>query len=208
MKSTVWKNSFIAITSIAVAALMLVGIAGLRSVRAEESTMTTQERREAAEAAVAEKKEAAKNRLADTQLKVCEKREAKIQNIMSRVSDRGQKHINLFTTIADRTQTFYAEKGRVLANYDKLVANVEAKKADAQEAVNATDLLGSEFSCDSDDPKAAAAEFRQSVSVRNDALKAYKTAVKDLIVGVKSVQGATSSGRNDTTTTEQTEATE
>lgn len=143
---------------------------------------------------------AAQTRLADAKLKACQNRETAINNILSRIADRGQKQLDLFSTIATRTETFYTNKGKTLSNYDALVADVNAKKAVAQTAVNTVKSNSVSFKCDGTDPKGAAASFKDSLKSEIAALKDYKTAVKNLIVGVKSVQGTASSTGNNTAT--------
>jgi len=142
-------------------------------------------------ARAAEAQETAKTHLADAKLKACQNREKVITNIMARLGSHGQKQIELFNKIAERTETFYTDKGKTLANYDALVADVTAKKAAAQAAVDAAKSMVPEFKCDGTDPKGVAASFKDKLKAQNDALKAYKTAVKDLIVGVKSAQRST-----------------
>ena len=142
--------------------------------------------------------EAASTKLADTKLRACQNREKAINNIMARIADRGQKQLNLFTNIATRTETFYINKGKVLSNYDTLVADVNAKRAAAQTRINTIKSDAVSFKCDGTDPKGAAASFKTDLKAEITALKNYKTAVKNLIVGVKSVQGTTSSSTNST----------
>lgn len=133
-----------------------------------------------------ERREAMKERLEGRKLKACQNREKAVTNIMVRIADRGQKQVDLFTKIADRTQQFYADKGLSANSYDELVADVNAKKAAAQSAVDSVKSTSVEFKCDGDNPRGVADSFKQSKNDQNLALKAYKTAVKDLIVGVKS----------------------
>jgi hypothetical protein len=135
-------------------------------------------------------------KLADAKLKACQNRETAINNIMGRIADRGQKQLDLFSTIATRVETFYTDKGKTLGNYDALVADVTAKKAAAQTEVDAVKASSVTFKCDGTDPKGAAASFKDGLKAEIDALKAYKTSVKNLIVGVKSVQGSTTSTDN------------
>ncbi len=45
-------------------------------------------------------------------------------------------------------------------------------------------------------PKGVISSFKESLKAEITALKEYKTAIKNLIVGVKSVQGATSSSED------------
>ena len=138
-----------------------------------------------------------RTRLASGKLKACQNRQNAITNIMTRIADRGQKQITLFGTIATRTETFYADKGRTLSNYDALVADVTAKQTAAQTAVDAIKTNSTGFSCDGTDPKGFVNSFQTSLKSEISALQAYRTAVKDLIVGVKSVQSTTTT--NNTT---------
>ncbi|HSX35820.1 MAG TPA: hypothetical protein VLH84_02690 [Patescibacteria group bacterium] len=135
-------------------------------------------------------------KLAEAKLKVCQKRETTVNNIMARIADRGQKQLDLFTSIATRVETFYANKGKTLSNYDALVADVNAKKDAAQTEVDSVKATSVTFKCDGTDPKGTAQSFKGDLKAEIDALKAYKTAVKNLIVGVKSVQGSTTSADN------------
>lgn len=137
-------------------------------------------------------------KLAAAKLKSCQHREKAINNIMTRISDRGQKQLTLFGTIATRTETFYTTKGKTLSNYDALVADVNAKATAAQTVVSSTSTAGSGFTCDGTDPKAFVGAFKTSLKAEITALKDYRTSVKNLIVGVKSVQGTTTSTDNKT----------
>jgi hypothetical protein len=138
-------------------------------------------------------KDASQTRLADTKLKACENRQQAITNIMARLNDRGQKQIDLFSTIAERTEAFYKSKGNTLANYDALVVDVATNKAAAQAAVDATKSVSGTFKCDGTNPKGVVSAFKTDLKAEIAALNNYRTSVKNLIVGVKSVQGTTSS---------------
>ena len=170
-----------------------------QSVRSEDVRQNTPERELPApgKTDVNERKEAAATGLTATKLKVCLKRQAKISNIMARIANRGSKQIELFNTIAERTQNFYTEKGKTLTNYDALVADVAAKKAAAQEAVAAISIASIGFDCNSENPKGMASNFQASLKSEIETLKAYKTSVKNLIVGVKSVQSTLSPERGE-----------
>lgn len=143
---------------------------------------------------------AAQTRLADAKLKACQARETAITNIMSRVSDRGTKQLSLFTTIANRVEEFYTKSGKTLNTYDTLVTAVDTTKATATTVVDNVQSTSTGFSCTSNDPKGFAMTFKTNLKAEIDALNAYKTAIKNLIVGVRSVQGTTSSADAKTTT--------
>jgi hypothetical protein len=158
------------------------------------NTSTSQDR-------VTEKKDESHAKLADAKLKVCQTREKNITTIMADLSDRGTKRIDVITKIAERTEAFYVKSGKTLANYDALVANVNAKHVAATAAVAAVKDTSVTFKCDGTDPKGAAGSFKSSLKTEDQALKEYKTAVKDLIAGVKSIQGTTTSEHTSTTAT-------
>lgn len=130
--------------------------------------------------------------LSAARLKSCQNRQQAISNIMARIADRGQKQLTLFTTIATRVENFYTDKGNTLSNYDQLVADVNTQQTTAQNAVNATKTDSTGFSCDSSNPKAFVDSFKTSLKSEISALKDYRLAVKNLTVGVKSVQSTTS----------------
>lgn len=138
-------------------------------------------------------------KLADAKLKACQNREKAINNILARIADRGQKQLDLFTTIATRTETFYTTKGKTLSNYDALVADVTAKQTAAQTTVTSIKSDSVSFKCDGTDPKGAITSFKTDLTSEISALKDYRTSVKNLIVGVKSVQSTTTSTDNSTT---------
>lgn len=156
--------------------------------RAAEKRHAAQEKAEQAKARAQAKVSEAKERLEGKKLKACEAREKRIDATMEQMTKRGQTHIAVFTKISDRVQAFYTDKGRTVENYDALVADVQAKKLAAEQAVSGAQSVGEVFSCASDNPKIASAEFRDAHKAQVAALKEYRTSVKNLIVAVKSAQ--------------------
>lgn len=140
-----------------------------------------------------------KTRSAEAKLKACRNREAAIDNIFVRISDRGQKQLDLFSDIATRAETFYVSKGKTLSNYNALVADVSSKKDAAVSAVNTVKAKSVTFKCGDTDSKGLAASFKDALRSEITALQAYRTSVNNLIVGIKSVQGTTTSAANKTT---------
>lgn len=156
--------------------------------RIAEKRQAAQEKAEQAKTRAQAKVSEAKQRLEGKKLKACEAREKRIDATMEQMTKRGETHIAVFTKIADRVQAFYAEKGRTVENYEALVADVQAKKLAAEQTVSGAQSVGEVFSCTSDNPKIASAEFRDAHKAQVAALKEYRTAVKNLIVAVKSAQ--------------------
>lgn len=129
--------------------------------------------------------------LAAARLKACQNREKAITNIMARIADRGQKQVALFSTIAARTETFYDTRGNILSTYNALVADVHTKQAIAQTTVDTIKSSSTGFNCEGSDPKGFVDSFQGSLKSEISALQAYRTSVKNLIVGVKSAQSPT-----------------
>ncbi len=147
------------------------------------------------------KKAAAKAKASEAKLKSCQNHQKVVTSTMARISDRGQKQIDLFTKIANRTEQFYTEKGKTLSNYQALVNDVDAKHSAAQAQVDSIANASTNFTCDGTNDKAKVTAFKSSMKAEISAIKDYKTAVKNLIVGVKSVQSTTTSDSTTKTTT-------
>lgn len=146
----------------------------------ESTEQTSQPKRQGAERK-SERLTAAKQR-------VCEQREATINAIMDRRAAQATKHLGVFTKIYDRTKAFYEAKGKVAADYDALIAKTDAAKVKAEASIAAL-AQSSDFSCDDADPKAVTDAFKTAHTAVREDLKAYRTAIKNLIVAVKQAQG-------------------
>ncbi len=139
----------------------------------------------------AAKRAETKEHLSEAKKKVCENRKTVITKLMTKNAENAQKHFTQITTISERVQKFYTEKGKVLANYDELLAAVNEKKVAAQAAVEVLKDNTLVFDCSAENPKGTLQDFKQGINTKSTALKEYRTAVKNLIVGVKSVQSTT-----------------
>lgn len=174
-----------------------LALAPQASVHAQAATTTTDdgsngttgtEAQDSTQSATNESTLHGQGKLAQGRLKACENRQKAITNIMSRIADRGKKQLALFGTIATRTETFYMNKGKTLSTYNSLVADVNAKAATAQTAVSNLSTESTGFTCGGSNPKGFVSSFQAGLKTEIGALQDYKTSVKNLIVGVKSVQ--------------------
>lgn len=154
------------------------------------------ERLQAKEKAAEERRVAAKEKLSEAKLKACNNRKTNITNRVEKISERATHHLTVFSKISERAQAFYTAKGNELANYDALVAEVDAKRASAETAVNDLQAQKDSFTCEGVDPKSAIATYKTALETTRTALKDYRTAIKNLIVGIKTVNAT-----DDTTTT-------
>lgn len=129
-------------------------------------------------------------KLEGADLKQCQNKEKNINKYMLQITKRAELQLNLFGTIAERVQKYYTDNNLSLSNYDELVAAIETARTQAQNTFRAMETNGGSFSCEDSDPKAYTNQFKNSFNEAVDGLKAYKTAVRNLIVGVKSVAEA------------------
>lgn len=130
-------------------------------------------------------------KLEGARLKACKNHERVINARMQRIAARGARHMEVFDKIAARVESFADTKGKKPANFDALLADVNAKKATAQATLDKIKSDSVSFKCDGSDPKGVAEGFKADLKAEIAALKEYKTAVKNLIVGVKSANAAT-----------------
>ena len=178
--------------------LLLVAVRPVSAQESPDSEVTTQndtpvssERPEAPTnrgTMIAEqRKEVAKERLSAAKLRSCEAREANINAIMTRVSERSQRHIDRITTILDRAVAYYERQGIVAENYDVLYADAVGKKQSAQAALD-TLAAQPDFSCESEGPQADIQSFRNQRLTKIEAIGDYRAAVKDLLVAIKAAR--------------------
>lgn len=137
-------------------------------------------------------KTVAQEKLEAKKIEICQKREEVIKNTMTRMVDRGTKHIAVLSKISERVQTFYAEKGLTVDNYNDLLVNVVDAKAAAEAAVKQTGDQKETFNCDGYSPKTAAQNFVTTNHSQIDAVKAYHDAVVELLKAVKAAAESTS----------------
>jgi microcystin-dependent protein len=116
----------------------------------------------------------------------CDSRSQMAKNTMSRISDRGQKQLDLFTTISDRTQAFYKISNKNLSGYSNLAYQAYAKRSAAVLSINILNSDSAQFSC-GNNPKESISKFQDDVNSEVNAMQAYRSAVKNLVVGVRSV---------------------
>lgn len=122
----------------------------------------------------------------------CEARESAIKNRSTHLTELAANVEIKFDKIAMSTETFYTDKvvpsGKTLSNYQDLVNDISAKKALVTTALNKAQADASSFSCASGTPKAQMTQFRLDMQNTKNALKDYRTSIRNLIVAVRSLR--------------------
>lgn len=155
--------------------------------RSEKAKEELRKKLEAERKAAVEKRQdlkaAAKGRLDEAKKRVCEKRVVQIKRTVGQAAQQGEKHLAVFDTISDRVQQFYLDKKLNVTNYDALVKEVEAKRANVVALIAKTKDL--KFECTDENATGKAEALKNTINALHAALKEYRTSIKNLIVAVK-----------------------
>jgi len=133
------------------------------------------------------KTNAAANQAA-AKVKACQNKQVAINNIINRIDTRTKNQLTLFSTIASRVEAFYIKKGKTLSDYSSLLFAVNQDQKVASSNLS-TLKNSSTINCSVTHPKAMVLAFQQELKLEITYLKNFKTAVKNLIVGVASANG-------------------
>lgn len=127
-------------------------------------------------------------------LQVCQVKERNIKNRLDSLTKLVTNQEDKFSSMAARVENHYTTKsvpaGKVVANYDELVADIAAKKTAVDTALTTAKTDASNFSCTADDPKGLLTAFRKNMQSVKSALKDYRKSVRNLIVGLRSEKGS------------------
>lgn len=128
--------------------------------------------------------------LTEVKLKVCQNREAAIKKRAENLGKMASSMLKKFAAHAQRVEEFYTTKvvpsGQTVANYDSLVADIQTKNTAVQIALTQAQSNVSSFTCSGTDPKGQLTQYRSDMLAVKSALKDYRTAIKNLIVAVRS----------------------
>lgn len=148
-------------------------------------------------------KENRTEKLETKRLEVCQKRQSKINNIGSKSTEQNKKQLAVFQKIEANVEQFYVNKNLSAEGYDAAVAAANEKEAIAVASVEASAEVT--FDCTTTDGAKPGSAIKELMTSRHDALRNYRTAIKDLIVIVKKAIGqkeqASSSTKPETTST-------
>ncbi len=141
-----------------------------------------------------------KDALTDMKVKACQARQANISKRSDKMLKRATNQLDVFAKISQRVIDFYQTKlvpqGKIVANYDVLVSDINTKSAAVAPLLQTAQADAANFSCDKDRPADQLKQFEQDMKAVNSALKDYRLSVRNLIVAVKSIAGVENSATN------------
>lgn len=122
----------------------------------------------------------------DDFLKACENHKTAFEIRFTNLANHSQTMVDVMDKIAARVEAFKTSKNLTIANYDTLVADVAAKQLIAHNLQATAKLDAAEdFNCERHKARESVQAFTDLLHQQIDALKNYKTSVKNLIVAVK-----------------------
>ncbi len=123
----------------------------------------------------------------------CQAREASIKNRMLHLTQLAEGMEENFDKHLERIKAYYTDKvvpsGKTVANYDELLAAVKAQEEVVEDTLKVAEADANAFSCTSGTLKEQTTKFREDMHAVKSALKDYRTAIKNLIVAIRSVTG-------------------
>jgi hypothetical protein len=144
--------------------------------------------REQTKTQLEEAKKNVKQKLETKRLETCTQRTARINTLLKDNATRSQGTLTKFASVLQRVEDYKTAHNLTVANYDGLVADVKAKEAAAASAIGT--VSGTTFDCTSQDANAVGKFQTGVIKDELNAIKAYRTAIKNLITAVKQAADA------------------
>lgn len=136
------------------------------------------------------KNENKQKKLSAGRLQSCQAKEDSIKKRAAQLTQLAENMQVKFDLIANRVEEYYLTKvslDSTISNYHELVADVQTKKTAIQTQLSIARVNTSNFNCGSDDPKGQLTQYREDMQAVKNALKDYRTSIRNLIVGVHSL---------------------
>lgn len=130
--------------------------------------------------------------------KTCAHIQKAVNNKLNAFDNHATTYLTRLNDVFTKLQSYQSTNNIQAANYDSLVQTATAKQVAATSAVAALKSLGSTIDCSSSDPASMLSDVKVGAASSRDALKAYRTALKDIVVALAQAQGGTSTSTTDT----------
>ena len=135
-------------------------------------------------------RENTKLRLEGAKLRTCQVREDAVNKRINNLVMLTENMETKFSSISARVIEYYETKvlpDKSLSNYQELIDEIATKKAAVDSALDSAQSSVGSFSCESDDPKNMYTTFRENMQTVKNALKEYRTSIKNLIVAIRTL---------------------
>lgn len=178
--------AFAAVGSAAIGSSTLALVGGTTGMPEAQKQQVTQRKTEIAQRIEAKKAEKTE-KLDQKRLAVCQKRQEKISTIFAKATEQNRLQLAVFQAIEENVKAFYAKHNLTADGYDAALATANEKEATAVAALDVSDATT--FDCTTTDNSKPGSVIKEAMTVRHEALKDYRTAIKNLILVVKKHNG-------------------
>jgi hypothetical protein len=140
----------------------------------------------------AENKDTKETKTAEQRQKVCENRQKAVDNKLSAFSNAANDHLTRLNNVFTKLQDYHTANPTAASNYATLLAAARANQTTAIEAVATLKATNTSFSCTATtDPAAGLRAAKTAAANARDALKAYRTSLKDIVVAFAQAKDTT-----------------
>ncbi|KKS69951.1 hypothetical protein A3E45_02305 [Candidatus Daviesbacteria bacterium RIFCSPHIGHO2_12_FULL_43_11] len=130
----------------------------------------------------------------------CQAKEGVIKTRSSNLERMAGNMESKFDAISLRVQDYYTQKvlpnGKKVIGYETYLADIQNNKDQVQALLTQTKDGAAGFNCTLVDPKTPVIKFREDMRETKQALKAYRTSIKNLILAINSASGFKVEGNN------------
>lgn len=176
--------------------VMVLGLAAVAPASAIANPERANEMREKARSRAQSARENKEQRIDDIKAEVaarklelqqdrCERREAKLQAALPRLSKNATTIKGSIDKVYDRVQGFYADGQLTVSNYQELTDEIELAKANAESSLEALATYELEVDCQDKRIGAQLDGFRTAVKGVREDLKAYRKSVVALVSALR-----------------------
>ncbi|MBA2279047.1 hypothetical protein H0V99_01215 [Candidatus Saccharibacteria bacterium] len=177
---------------------------GTPAEKREQAEVKALEARESKEERIAEIKQQVESRKLAIKQNVCEKRAAKLQAAIPKLS-KGATSVKIaIDKMYERVQGFYESGQLTVDNYQELVDAIELSKANAETALETVENYEFVVDCESETVGQSLDAFRAAVNEAKTALKQYRKDLVELISSLKSESASQNQESEDEATNEET----
>jgi hypothetical protein len=129
--------------------------------------------------------------------KSCSARKTSLTHRMSRAVSQAKGHKDVFDKIYAKVKAFHDNKQLNVTNYDALVNDANLAQTNAQASIDTLSSLDVTVDCSSETVATSVAAFQQAVKNTRDSLKAYRSAIGDVIKAAKTAAQSANSTNNE-----------
>jgi hypothetical protein len=124
--------------------------------------------------------------------KVCEHIQNAVNHKLKAFDNHASTYLTRLNSVFTKLQAYQTKNNLPVSNYTDLVSAATTAQNNATVSVDALNSLGSTLDCSSSDPGAMLSGVKEGAASARDALKAYRTSLKNIVVALAHAQSDSS----------------